>query len=113
MTIYGGAVLDIQTIEGGLLKVSASIKNIGESDAADINWNIALDGGVLILNGANSGTISSISTDDEVTISSNLILGFGKSRIVISAEIPGGSYDERQQTGNILLFFIKMVPGGG
>ncbi|MFW6122556.1 MAG: PKD domain-containing protein, partial [Petrotogales bacterium] len=43
-----GPQLEIGTINGGLFKVSAGIKNNGEVDATDVNWSITLKGGAFI-----------------------------------------------------------------
>jgi len=79
-------VVDIGIIEGGLFKITASIKNTGIVEAEEINWKIALDGGFILL-------------------------GFGSTRVVMTVDIPEGS-KERDQGGYVLLFFIKVNPGG-
>jgi len=42
-------VVDIGIIEGGLFKITASIKNTGIVEAEEINWKIALDGGFILM----------------------------------------------------------------
>ena len=61
-----GPVLDIPTIEGGVLKVSSTIRNTGQAEATNVTWQIGLSGGFLLLDGGNSGTIDSIAAGDDV-----------------------------------------------
>ncbi|UCF11765.1 MAG: hypothetical protein JSW06_06855 [Thermoplasmatales archaeon] len=104
--------LDIDPITGGLLNVDTIIKNIGDAEATDVQWRITLIGGLILLGGETSGEIAYIPPGGEETINSNLIIGFGKTLVSTTVEIPEGS-DTRQQTGNVFLFFIKISPGGG
>jgi len=111
--IAGGPQLEIDRIKGGLFKVHTVIKNIGDLKAENVSWNITLDGGSLLLNGENSGIIADIPAGGEVDISSNLILGFGKTRVKVTAEILNGLSDTREQNARVILFFIKVNIGGG
>jgi hypothetical protein len=45
---------------------------------------------------------------DEKTISSGLILGFGKTTITVTAEIPESSAT-KEQKAFVFLFFIKII----
>jgi hypothetical protein len=98
-------------LQGGLFKINAQIKNIGELAADNVSWSISLNGGSLLLNGANSGKIANISAGGETSISSKLILGFGKIRITITVKIPESS-DNVNRGGFVLLFYIHVNPGG-
>ena len=93
--------VDIPMISGGLFKVKASI-NSGATGATNIDWKIQLTGGFIILGKKTTGTIPVIAPDSSVEISSNLILGFGKTVITITA-----GPASRSQNATILLFFIK------
>ncbi len=110
--ISGGPELEIERINGGLFKVNTVIKNIGDLVAENVNWSITLDEGTLILNGENSGVIESIPAGGEATINSKMILGFGKTRVRVTAEAPDGPSDARAQGAKVLLFFIKVNIGG-
>ncbi|UCF13361.1 MAG: PKD domain-containing protein [Thermoplasmatales archaeon] len=110
ITIIAAPKLEIGIIRGGLFKVKTVIKNTGGIEATDVNWKITLDGGAFI-GKETIGTIPSISPNDEETISSNLILGFGPTTVIVTSEIPEGS-EMRDQTGYVYLFFIKITPGG-
>lgn len=113
INILGGPELEIDLIKGGFFNVYTVIKNNGDLVAENVTWNISLNGGSLILNGVNSGVISSIPADGEEKINSKLILGFGKTRVRVTAKIPGGSSDSREQGARVLLFYIKVNIGGG
>lgn len=102
----GAAIVQIQPITGGLFKVKTSIKNIGTLAATNVNWSITLTGGAFI-GKETSGIIPSIAPGASQAISSKFILGFGKTVVKVTAEIPGSS-DMKEQNGTILLFFIKL-----
>ena len=111
INILEGANLEIGIIKGGLFKVSAEIKNIGDLDATEVNWTITLDGGAFI-GKETTGTIPSLVIDSEETISSKLILGLGPTTVTVTAQSAEGVSDTREQTGFVFLFFIKVNPGG-
>jgi hypothetical protein len=98
-------------ISGGLFRVSAVIRNIGATEATNVKWNMTLSGAILI-GGESNGEISNIPAGGSATVSSGLIIGFGKTTVTVTAEIPEGS-DTRSQGGTVLLFFIIINPGGG
>ena len=111
LTILGGPILDIGVISGGLFKVSVQIENIGATEATNVQWNITLDGGGGL--GGASGENVTIPAGGNATISSKLIIGLGKTTVTVSAWIPDGSSDTREQNAFVLLFIIFMKPGGG
>ena len=100
------AVLEVGNITGSLLKVSAVIKNIGGVDATMIDWSITLDDGLIILGKETIGNILSIPAGDEVTISSSLIFGFGKTVITATAECDNGLSGTNTRNASVFLFFI-------
>jgi hypothetical protein len=104
------ATMNIELIRGGLLKVNAGIKNVGEVESTPVQWTINLEGGTIIMGKESSGEIPSITPGESVTIKSGNIIGFGKTTVTITAEIPEG-IDTRVQHGNMLLFFIYVNPG--
>jgi len=105
--------LDMGLISGGLFKVNVIIKNIGGAEATNIDWSITLEGGIILLGGETTGTTPSIPDGGEVIFSSSPIFGFGNTRVMVTAEEPYGSSDTREQGAMVLLFFIKVNPGGG
>ena len=100
------AILEIGNITGGLFRVSAVIKNAGGVAATMVNWSITLTGGFILSGKATSGRILNLPAGEEATVSSSLILGFGKTVITVSAEISESS-DTAEQEAFVLLFFIK------
>jgi hypothetical protein len=96
-------VIEIGDITGGLLKVTAVIKNTGEADATDVDWSINLNGGLILLGKETTGTAPTIPAGGQVEVTSSLILGFGKTTITVSA---GG--DSKDQAATVLLIFIKI-----
>jgi outer membrane protein assembly factor BamB len=106
ISITLGPVLEIQDISGGLLKITAVIKNTGEAAAANISWSIKVVGGAWI-GKETTGKISVLAAGGEQKVSSRVILGFGKTVVTVTAEVPE-SQATRSQNGTILLFFIKL-----
>lgn len=106
ISISGGApIISIQSVNGGLFKIKATIKNTGNLTATNINWNITLTGGAFI--GKESiGTIPSLNPGSEKEIQSKLIIGLGATTVKITATTPGSS-DTNETTGFIYLIYIK------
>jgi hypothetical protein len=105
--IVDTAILEIGNISGSLFKVSVVIKNNGSSDAVRVEWSITLDGGFILLGKKTTGRVITIPAGEEKTVSSDLILGFGKTVITVSAETAESS-DTAERDAFVLLFFIKM-----
>jgi serine protease AprX len=99
-------MLEIGPLSGGFFKVKTVIKNMGTTNITNVQWNITLTGGVFI-GKKSSGNLLSIPADSEQAISSNFILGFGKTIITVTASYSSGSVS-KSQNGIILLFFIKI-----
>lgn len=106
--IVNEGALEIGDISGGLFKVSAVIKNIGSVDMARVNWNINLIDGIILMGKETSGSIPNLPIGEEATISSDLILGFGKTVIAVSADTTGSS-DTAERDAFVFLFFIKIL----
>ncbi len=111
INIVMGPFLDVKKILGGFFKVSSVIKNMGATEATNIDWKITLDGGTIFYGRETTGTIPSISPGGEVTIISDSILGFGKTSVIVTTEIPECS-DIRSQNGMMYLIFIVVNPSG-
>jgi hypothetical protein len=94
--------VEIEDITGGILKVHAGIKNIGSAVITNVTWSISLSGGFIVLGKDSAGTIPSIEPGATVDISSNLILGIGKTIITITADTA-----TKTQNATLLLVFIK------
>ncbi|UCD14421.1 MAG: hypothetical protein JSW60_03125, partial [Thermoplasmatales archaeon] len=110
ITIAPGPKLEIGVARGGLFKVSVPIENIGGGEATNVQWKIKLKGGAFI--GKETSGTETIPGYGEKTVKSKTIIGFGATTVTVTAEIPDGVSDTRQQNGFILLFFINVKPGG-
>jgi hypothetical protein len=106
ISIIEGANPEIQSIDGGLFQVKSKIKNTGSLDATDVNWKITLDGGAFI--GKETTGVKSIGAEEEVTIKSKFILGFGPTQISVQAWITDGPMDMVDQSGYVIFFIVKI-----
>lgn len=101
-------LIEIGNITGGLFKVNAVIRNIGDGDAENISWNINLLGGLILRGYQTSGLIAGIPPGGQVTVRSDLILGMGRTDVAVNAKIPGGAMNIKNNNAFVLLFFIKV-----
>ncbi len=111
ITVINGPLLEIMSVKGGLFKVNAVIKNLGTKEAADVNWSIILDGGLILLGKETTG-MGNILVDSEITVISKPIVGFGSAVVTVNATVSFGFSDIREQKAFVLLFFIMVKPGG-
>lgn len=102
--------MKVEQIYGGFFKISAVIRNLGEIEATNIQWSITLDGGI-ILGRETTGTIPNIPPGGNVTVNSNLILGFGEITVTAKAEIPENTH-EKTNNGFAYFLYIKVNPSG-
>jgi hypothetical protein len=102
--------LEIDLIKGGLFRISAVIKNIGDKDAYDVNWSIKLDGGAII-GKKTEGSGLDIPANESKIITSKSILGFGRTVVEVDVMMPESS-DNIQRGGFVLFFYLKVNPGG-
>ncbi len=98
--------LEINGLTGGLFKLKATLRNVGEGEALDINWNINLTEGLIILGRQTSKSIPSILPREEVNISSRIIFGFGKSHVKINVKISNGPLCTKDIDIIVFLFLI-------
>jgi len=87
-------------------KVSTVIRNTGGVDATKVNWSITFVGGFMLLGEETTGNILILPAGDEKTVSSSLILGFGKTVITAAATCDEGASDTNTRDAFVLLFFI-------
>ncbi len=95
-------IITIGEITGGFGKVKATVSNIGDAPATDVEWDITVDGG-LVFGGNNEGVITDLDIEEEVSISSKFIFGFG----AMDAAIHAGS-DSETVSGSVLLLFVNI-----
>ncbi len=103
-----GPEIEIGVITGGAFRINAVIKNIGGGEATDVNWNITLNGGAIFSGKTTSGLIESIPPGNQVTISSDVITGIGKTVVTVDVSIYEGNSDAKVVDATVLLFFILL-----
>jgi hypothetical protein len=102
--------LKVEQIYGGFFKVSAVIRNLGEIEATNIQWSITFDGGAII-GRETTGTIPKIPSGENITVNSNLVLGFGELTVTTKAKIPENEH-EKTNNGFAYFIYIKVKPSG-
>ena len=107
-----GPKLIIQSIKGGLFKITVDIENLGAVEATGVNWRITLDGGAFI-GKVTEGSDLTIAADGIETINSNFIIGFGPTVVNVETWIPDGSTDMKELNGFVFLILINIKPSGG
>ncbi|KYK23217.1 hypothetical protein AYK21_02995 [Thermoplasmatales archaeon SG8-52-2] len=110
ITIVLAPTIEISMIQGGFLKVKTKIKNIGDLDATNVQWNISLDGGTWI-NKVTSGTEATLASGEEIDIISNTLFGWGATEVTVTATIAESTFT-RSQNGFIYLIYAKVNMGG-
>lgn len=96
-------VIEIGNLTGGILKVKAVIKNTGSVTASNISWSITLDGGIILLGKESSGSIGTLAAGGQETITSKIILGFGKTVMTVTADTA-----TKSQNATVLVIFITL-----
>jgi len=113
MESYGMTKLTMN-IGWGLLKFSGGIKNNGNKTAFNVQWKIAIDGGIILIGRESSGTIPKpLLAGEETTVSSVIVFGFGPIMITVAVWADNAPLVSGTISGFLLLFFIKINPGGG
>jgi len=97
-------------MKGGLFNIKATIRNDGVAEADNINWEISLEGGIILLGRNTAGTIANISAGGEVTVISNLIFGLGEVTVRTIASGPE-CYVNSDRGGKVLLAYVHVNPG--
>ena len=108
MTVLQGE-LEIGNITGGLLKVDAEIKNVGDTEITGVNWSITLDGGLILLGKEDSGILSSIAASEAIIVSDKSVFGFGKVQILVVAEAPNVSPSTKTVDAFVFLIFVRVL----
>lgn len=106
LSVTGGeADVRIADVSGGF-GVSVTIANQGDGEARNIDWRIAVQGGLLgRINTSAEGTIDTLPGDSETTVRLGGIAGFGPFTITVSLDDV-----ERSYRAFILLFYIIPLP---
>jgi hypothetical protein len=103
------ANIEIKSISGGLFHINAVLTNTGTADAVGIECTIAVGGnGLVFLGRETSEKLSSLAVGQEKTISSGLILGFGKVGVTVTVQNAEAIPVMKKTTASLFLFYIKM-----
>lgn len=88
----------------GGIGLKTVIKNTGENEASNINWSVTFEGGIIFPK-EKTDIITRLSPDEEATIQV-IVIGFGKTTIMISAICEEGMKVEDSVSGLVFLFFV-------
>ena len=95
-------------IQGGF-GITATVKNIGDTEISNVQWTLTLTGGHVLLGKSKSGSISSLEPNATATFKDALILGFGKTTIDIEIAWAEEESVRKSATGTVFLFFVLGV----
>ncbi len=105
--------LELGNVAGGFGKVSATITNVGDAPAPNVDWTITVTGGIIgRINKETNGTITSIDVGGEESIATDgIIFGLGKLTILYTASCPEAEPTtvELEATGTLFIVFILNV----
>ncbi len=105
-------VLEIGNITGGI-GITVAIKNIGDSDATDVEYNIDIEGGFIIIPRTNSGNLGNLSPSQSANV--NFVpMGIGLGiitampKITIAVECAEGFSTNKSADARIILLFVMI-----
>jgi len=102
--------LQVEVITGGF-GIKAIIRNNGNENATNVNWDISIDGGIVFLGRNKQGTIPIIYADNSAMAKSPIVFGFGKTVITVSTESAEGSIGYLSINAKIFGFHTVILPG--
>ncbi|HWR27576.1 MAG TPA: hypothetical protein VN377_03955, partial [Candidatus Thermoplasmatota archaeon] len=102
----GLAELSIGNIKGPM-GIKADVSNIGANDATNVQWSIAVTGGLLKrVNVSNPGTVAALAAGTSTPISLPAFIGFGKISIVITAKAQNANEVSATKSAFLLGLFV-------
>ena len=108
-----GAVLELELFGG--LKTGAKIRNVGDTDALLIYYNVSINGGFLkpinytISGGVGSLPVHNGAVDLVITIPSTYTQAFGKVTLTATADSLFTSPITKQTDALLLFFFVILM----
>jgi len=100
--------LQIKSVEGGL-GITAVIENVGDANAADVEWHIFVEGGFLNLIDIDANdTETELKADDELTVQTGSLGLFHLGGIKITVTVEANNVDKvtKEETGFVLGPFV-------
>jgi len=108
------AALEIEIFGG--FHTGAIIRNVGDTDAIFVIWNVSAEGGFIKkINVSSSGIVGSLPPHNGmvelvITLPSDQIRGFGRVTIKVTADSLFTSKIEKEVDGFLLFFFMIILP---
>jgi glucose/arabinose dehydrogenase len=100
------AEIVIGNITGGFRGVQVEITNVGDTDASNVDWQIAITGGLFdLINRTTEGDISTLKAGETRVVQSRTIFGLGD--VIISVRVDGAM---RNVDGLMFLFWVQVIP---
>lgn len=110
MNTAAGSILEIEVITGDI-GVTASLRNNGKTNLTDINWEITVSGGLVILGKTASGVVSLLRPGRNTEIKIPLVIGFGKPVIQVNAVAAESDEDQKIRSCRLRGLFVTILPG--
>lgn len=101
-------VLEVGAITGGR-GITASVRNIGEGSATNLEWSITLSGKLVFVGKSTTGMLTTLVAGGDEVIKAGFILGIGKTDILVSATCGEGATTKANASAFILGPFILKV----
>ena len=103
--------LKIGKIRGGLLRIKADIKNVGETTANNVSWEIRITGGILnriniSFHGKNEAINSNTSKRIKTKRSLKLLFGVGRVTITVRVNASNANTVTKRVKGFVSTFFV-------
>ena len=105
-----GPQLEIFAIMGGFFDITAIIRNVGNLEATNVNWNISLEVNLIFRGKETTGTIPKISPGEYIAVKSDIIIGLGKTIITVIAEMKEQIPAEKSVDGFLLGVIVWIKP---
>ncbi len=100
-----GPHLEIHSISGGF-GVSTEIKNIGDTEATNVEWTLKVTGGIFgQINKEKIGSQHILGIDKELIVRSGIIFGLGKISVIVTVICDNSPSNYEQVSGTQILFF--------
>lgn len=99
--------LDIEIVKTGI-GISATITNIGDITAIDVEWTITAQGGLFgFVNGTTTDIIPELNVDDSISVPMSLLFGIGP--VTITAVAKAANAPEVSDSLDAFLFIIFVI----